>query len=612
MEPIYVLITAVLGAVLIAVLVSILSRRPTSAPTDVERSEERLRQLEAEIANSRTEKALLDRRLAIEEQKASRLPELEKVVADRTHAIELLIDAKAVAERQLAVSSEGLARVQTALEEVRERLTSSGLSLETLRRDKSGLDEMLASKIEAVTRLETSIEEIRTRATAAEEAREQTAVRLDAATGEKGELQSEIARTTALLAEKSAAVERLTAKLDATTEALTASQKDASELGSSVAKLREALDQERSQSKEKLQLLTDAREQMTHEFKVLASEVMTSHGETFSKQNREQIDTILGPLRERISEFQRGLQTSYEESVKERATLSEKIRQLSGDSERMTMQTTSLTRALRGESQTQGAWGEMILASILERSGLREGEEYVAQGTHSNQEGQRLRPDVVINLPGGERLVVDSKVSLTAFDAYVNASSEAERDEALARHVSSIHSHIKALKGKEYPSAIGSQLDYVVMFVPIEGALAAALKWEPTLTAFAVENNVAIATPTTLMIALRTVASVWHVERRNRNAESIALRAGRLYDKLVAFIQDMEALGSRLNQAQHCHEQAMSKLSAGRGNLVQQVERLKSLGAKTNKSLPSAMVESEDSEPSSAEEERTLLVAHEI
>jgi DNA recombination protein RmuC len=185
-------------------------------------------------------------------------------------------------------------------------------------------------------------------------------------------------------------------------------------------------------------------------------------------------------------------------------------------------------------------------------------------------------------------------VSLAAFDEHVNASSEAERTAALTRHVASIRSHIKTLASKEYHSVIDSQLDYVVMFIPIEGALAAALQQEPNLTAFAVENNVAIATPMTLMIALRTVANVWHVERRNRNAESIAVRAGRIYDKLVGFIEDMESLGNRLNQARLCHEQAMGKLSSGRGNLIQQVERLKTLGARTNKSLPPAMLDTNE------------------
>jgi DNA recombination protein RmuC len=444
--------------------------------------------------------------------------------------------------------------------------------------------------------LETLVEDIRGRLAASEHTSGQTVDRLDTAINEKSELQSEIARTTAVLAEKLDAVDKLTEQLGRATETLAVAQKEAGNLRSRLAALDETLEQERKQASEKLALLAEARERMTQEFRVLANDVMNLHGETFSKQNKEQIDTILGPLREKLGEFQQGLQTSHDESVKERATLVEQIRQLSENSEKITMEASSLARALRGEAQTQGAWGEMILSSILERSGLREGEEYVTQQSHATEDGQRLRPDVLVNLPGGHRIVIDSKVSLAAFDAHVNAGSDTERSAELNHHVASIRTHIKSLARKEYHSATDSQIDYVIMFIPIEGALAAALQAEPNLTAFAVENNVAIATPTTLMIALRTVANVWQVERRNRNAESIALRAGRIYDKLVGFLEDMGSLGSRLNQARLCYDQAMGKLSSGRGNLVQQVDQLKSLGARTSKTLPANMIDTGESE----------------
>jgi DNA recombination protein RmuC len=257
----------------------------------------------------------------------------------------------------------------------------------------------------------------------------------------------------------------------------------------------------------------------------------------------------------------------------------------------MTTETSSLTRALRGEAQTQGAWGEMILASILEKSGLREGEEYVVQQSQATDDGQKVRPDVVVNMPAGQRIVIDSKLSLVAFDAYVNAWTDVDRKNAIDRHMTSIRSHIRTLARKEYHAAVGSQMDYVIMFVPIEGALAVALREDPNLTAFAVENSVAIATPTTLMIALRTVANVWQVERRNRNAEAIADRGGRLYDKFVGFVEEMTGLGNRLNQARISYDAAMGKLSTGGGSLLRQVEQLKSLGAKTSKSLPSNLLD---------------------
>jgi DNA recombination protein RmuC len=219
------------------------------------------------------------------------------------------------------------------------------------------------------------------------------------------------------------------------------------------------------------------------------------------------------------------------------------------------------------------------------------------QKSHATDEGQRLRPDVVVNLPEGKKIVVDSKLSLVAFNEHVNADNDAERAVQLKRHLFSIRSHIKALSGKEYPAA-ASQLDYVVMFIPIEGALAVALREDPSLTAEAVAANVAIATPTTLMIALRTVANVWQVERRNRNAETIAQRAGKIYDKLVGFIDDMVLRGTRLAQAQTSYGEAMSKLSSGRGNLTNQVAQLKELGAKSSKTIPPHLLDESENENS--------------
>jgi DNA recombination protein RmuC len=351
------------------------------------------------------------------------------------------------------------------------------------------------------------------------------------------------------------------------------------------ATLTETLEQEKKQAEAKIALLLEAKESMTNEFKVLAENTMKTHGETFSKQNKEQIDTLLTPLREKITEFNQTVQTSANESNKERAVLAEQIRALSEASARMTSETTNLTKALKGDTQTQGAWGEMILSSILEKSGLREGLEYTSQESHTNDDGGRVRTDVIVNIPGGQKIIIDSKVSLVSFEQYVNAPEE-EKSTHLANHLASARNHIKILSGKEYQLAASSHLDYVVMFVPIEGALAAALQADPSLTTFAVENNVAIATPTTLMMALRTVANVWQVERRNQNAEQIALKAGRIYDKLAGFLDDMKDLGRRIDQASGSFSNAMGKLTTGKGNLISQVDQLKELGAKTSKSLP--------------------------
>ncbi len=358
-----------------------------------------------------------------------------------------------------------------------------------------------------------------------------------------------------------------------------------------LASANEALAHERKQAAEKLALLGEARETMSKEFKLLAEEILSRHGETFTRQNREQVEGLLAPLREKLVEFQQGLQTAHTETAKDRSALAEQIRQLSERSLVMSAETQNLTRALKGKSVVQGAWGEMVLSTILERSGLREGEEYLKQESYRGEDGSRLRPDVVVNLPRGECVVIDSKVSLTAFENYVNGETEAERAAALSQHLASVRGHIRELGSKAYASAAKSGLDYVIMFVPIEAALAAALEADRSLAAFAAENNVAIATPTTLMVALRTVANLWHVERRNRNAEEIADRAGKLYDKFVGFLGDMQTLGERLTNARKSYDGAMGKLALGGGNIVRQVEHLKEIGAKATKSIPATMID---------------------
>jgi DNA recombination protein RmuC len=432
---------------------------------------------------------------------------------------------------------------------------------------------------------------------------EEKATQLGTLSELKAAAEVQVAEKTALLIGKTDAEAKLSDRLSNRTLELESAQRNVAETRARLAALQEALDQERKQADEKIALLREAKEQMTAEFQLLAGNIMKLNSESFSKQNKEQIEAIITPFKERLVEFQQGVKDARTESLKDHATLVEHIRQLTDSSAKMTTETSSLTRALRGEAQTQGAWGEMILASILEKSGLREGEEYTAQQSQSTGDGQKVRPDVVVNLPGGQRIVIDSKLSLVAFDAYVNAATDAERKEAVARHMSSLRSHIKTLASKEYHAVAGSQIDYVIMFVPIEGALAVAIKEDPGLTAFAVENSVAIATPTTLMIALRTVANVWQVERRNRNAEAIASRAGRLYDKLCGFVEDMKALGGRLTQARTSYDDAIGKLSSGAGNLVQQVEQLKKLGAKTSKSLPRDMLDDNETAPPRALED---------
>jgi DNA recombination protein RmuC len=524
-DVVYFAAIVIAGAIIAAVIVVVALRRFLSAKASEGGAAEKLRQREADLEALRVAKAECDRGLAVAQEKASRIPGVEAALREARELVERLSEEKTAAERAFGATREALsAKCEAALAEVRA--------------GKGRVEETLAAKSEAVARLEAADREGRDR-------------------------------------------------LAATEAALNAARSEPPELRAQLATMQETLSQERKQNAEKLALLNDAKGRLTEQFKVLAEEVMGRHGETFKQQNKEQIDGLLTPLREQLALFQRTLQTDHIETGKDRERLVEQIRSLATTGATMMSETRNLTLALRGEAQTQGAWGEMILSTILQRSGLREGQEYVTQESHATDEGARLRPDVIVNLPDENRIVIDSKVSLSAFTDYVNDGDPVPKAEHLARHVASMRGHIKGLSRKEYHQVTG--LDFVIMFVPIEGALAAALQEDPELTSFAADHNVAIGTPTTLMLALRTVANVWHVERRNKNAEEIAERAGKLYDKFVGFAGDMRALGEQLAKARRAYDDALGKLSTGSGNLVRQTVMLKALGAKTGKTLPAQL-----------------------
>lgn len=521
----------------VAVIVGFVMKRALAPSGGAATSEAAISQLQLELTQLRQEKAAVDTRLAVEVERASNLPILQSRLQEHEAELARLQQEKAGVERELAAATAGV--------------RSAG---------------------EMVQRLDANLKLEGDRANSLAAAKEQ--------------LEKEVSQQAATLHEKLERVQLLEAELRDALGRLNAASLALGSLQTAHATLEENHRQSQKQADEKIALLNEARETMSKEFKVLAEEVMRNHGETFTKQNKEQIDGLLTPLQTKLNEFQLGLQNAHTESAKERAGLAQQIGTLTETSARMSSETINLTRALKGETRTQGAWGEMILTTILERSGLREGTEFITQQTHTNDEGRMLRPDVIVNLPNEQRIVIDAKVSLKAFEAYVNAETDDERARQLRLHQASVLNHVKILSDKAYQSATGSALDYVIMFMPIEGALAVALDADPSITATAAANNVAIATPTTLMIALRTVASVWAVERRNRNAEMIADRAGRLYDKFVGFAEDMGKLGNNLSTAQRTYDAAIGKLSQGNGNLVRQVENLRKLGVKTTRSLP--------------------------
>lgn len=403
----------------------------------------------------------------------------------------------------------------------------------------------------------------------------------------RGNFQGQIAERDARLREMET---RILKEREHLSDQLEAERAKSADLYAELSALRARLAEQVKQSEANLARFLEARQQMTDEFKAIAGDVLKSHGETFSKQNREQVDVLLKPLQEKIGEFHSGL-------LKDRAAMSEQIRALAESNLQITTEAQNLTRALKSNAQTQGAWGEMILATILERSGLREGEQYITQTSHSGDNGARLRTDVEVLMPNDDRLVIDSKVSLTAFEAYTNAEDDM-REQHLQAHVLSVRTHIKTLGEKAYHRHAQSSLDYVMMFVPIESALAAAIQADAKLVDYGMSQGVMLTTPTTLMTVLRTVRNVWDIEKRHRNADEIAERAGALYEKVAGFLSSMDRLDGHLDKARQSFEDAKGQLSTGRGNVVRQVEMLRELGAKTNRSLPSGWDGGEEEAPS--------------
>jgi len=397
----------------------------------------------------------------------------------------------------------------------------------------------------------------------------------EAAEGLKSSFLEQIAFRDTRIRDLEAQLER---ERDRASDLLDTEREKSSGLQSELAAMRTRLDEQARQNEANLKRFMEARQQMTDEFKSIAGDVLRTHGETFTKQNREQVDTLLKPLQDKITEFHKNL-------VEDRSAMGERIRALAESNLQITTEAQNLTRALKGNSQTQGAWGEMILATILEQSGLREGEQYFTQQSHSGEDGERLRTDVEILMPNGDRLVIDSKVSLTAFEAFVN-SPEDDRDQHLRAHIASVRGHITTLGDKGYNRAARSSLDYVMMFVPIESALATAIQHDTKLVEFGMGKGVMLTTPTTLMTVLRTVRNVWDIEKRHQNAEEIAERAGQLYDKVAGFLGTMDQVGDAIDKSQRAYAKARDQLTSGRGNVVRQVEMLRELGAKSSKPIP--------------------------
>ena len=358
------------------------------------------------------------------------------------------------------------------------------------------------------------------------------------------------------------------------------------------AQLTERLEAERHAAQEKIALLQDARESLTHQFRALAAEILEDKSKRFTEQNQTQLGQLLDPLRMRIAEFQAKVEDVYVKDTRERGALAEQVRQLMDLNRNLSEDAQNLTRALKGDSKTQGNWGELILERVLESAGLQRGQGYVVQDSRIREDGSRAQPDVVIHLPGERCLVVDAKVSLTAYEELVTATEDEARARHLKRHLDSMRTHLRGLSERDYPSLYGLQsLDCVLMFVPIEPAFMTAITQDSDLFNEAWSRNVLLVSPSTLMFVVRTVAHLWRTEAQSRNAQEIARRGAELYDRLVAFVADLDRVGERLQQAQETWSTARNKLASNRGNVIRQAEMLRELGVKPGKALPAALVE---------------------
>lgn len=351
------------------------------------------------------------------------------------------------------------------------------------------------------------------------------------------------------------------------------------------------LREQQDSHQQRLNDLQGSRDELRAQFAELAGKIFDEREQRFAETSNERLGQLLDPLKERIQSFEKRVEESYQQESRERFSLGKELERLQQLNLRLSDEATNLTRALKGQ-KTQGNWGELILERVLEHAGLEKGREYQTQVSLKGPDGERFQPDVLIMLPGDKQVVVDSKVSLTAYQQYVGADDDVIGQAALKQHVLSLRNHVKGLASKDYKRLEGlHSLDFVLLFVPIEAAFSAALQAEPNLFQEAFDRHIVIVSPTTLLATLRVIDSLWKQERQGQNAREIAERAGWLYDKFVLFIQDLDEVGNRLQQLDKAYSSARNKLTEGRGNLVSRSEQLKLLGARASKSLPADLLE---------------------
>jgi DNA recombination protein RmuC len=351
--------------------------------------------------------------------------------------------------------------------------------------------------------------------------------------------------------------------------------------------LQSKYENEMATSKEKLQLLQNAKDELSREFKNLSNKIFEDKSKQFSLLNKEQLELLLKPFREQISNFSKEAREQFEEELKDRHLLKNELQRLKEMNAQLADEALNLTRALKGENKIQGNWGELVLENILEQSGLREGVEYELQASRKSSEGKSYRPDVIIHMPQERDIVIDSKVSLAAYERFVNEEEPELKAKYLKEHIASIASHIKELSSKKYEDLEGvNTLDYVLMFMPIEGAFLLALEQDGEFFKRAYDSNILVVSPSTLLVTLRTIEHIWRTQRQEEHAKKIAKEAEGMVEKLVGFVEELQKIGTHLSRAQESYDTAFSRLSSGRGNVIRRAENIVKLGLKPKKELP--------------------------
>jgi len=400
-----------------------------------------------------------------------------------------------------------------------------------------------------------------------------------------------------MLVEKSRQYEQVLAEKHQLSEALGVLQKEYSKLQAQYEAQKARLDALMQNHEEKLALMHSSEQRLQTQFENLANKIFDEKSATYQTQSKHNIEAVLAPFKSQLDGFKRQISEQHIREGQERASLKTEILSLKALNQRITEEASALTNALKGDNKKQGNWGEVILERILKESGLREGHEFETQVSAQSEQGRRLQPDVVVHLPNDKDVIIDSKVSLAAYEQYFNCDDDASRKQYLSAHVASIKGHIKGLGAKEYQSLKGLRtLDYVLLFIPIEPAFLLAIEEEPDLVSLALNHNIMLVSPTNLLVALRTINNIWQYEYQNQNAQLIAEQAGKLYDKFVGFVSDIEKIGKALDTAHGSYDAAMNKLSSGRGNLVRQVEKFREMGVQPSKRLDNTLSRLSDEE----------------